>query len=100
MDENARRLLSTELMKLIEVRQVARRMEVEAAIEGLSDWKGREPAAFRVTSQTLVIWLKVDLFDSSIWVELDGKNWEVKTLDDVKLLVRKLRSDYHLRWFI
>lgn len=45
MDVNARRLLSTELMKLIEVRQVARRMEVEAAIEGLSDWKGSEQAA-------------------------------------------------------
>ena len=50
MDENARRLLSTELMKLIEVRQVARRMEVEAAIEGLSDWKeiGRASCRERV----------------------------------------------------
>ena len=100
MDVNARRLLATELMRLIEVRQVARRLEIEAAIEGLWDWQGSDQAAFRVRSQTVAIWLEVDLFGSSIRVELDGKKWEVRTVDDVMLLVGKLRSDYHLRLYI
>lgn len=100
MDENARRLLATELMRLIEVRQVARRLEIEAAIEGLCDWQGSDQAAFRVKSQNAEFWLEVDLFDTSTRAMFDGKVWEMKSVNDVKLLVRKLRSDYHLRWFI
>lgn len=100
MNESARRLLATELMRLIEVRQVARRLEIESAIDGLADGEGSDQAAFRVRSQTVAIWMEVELFDSSIRVEMDGKNWEVRSVDDVKLLVVRLQRDYHLRWYI
>lgn len=99
MEENARRFLATELFNLMEVRQVAKRLKIEAAIDGLADGKGGDQVAFSVRSQTVSFWHEVDLFDSSIRVELDGKSWEVRTMDDVMYLVVRLKREYHLRWY-
>lgn len=99
MDENARMLLATELRKLVELRQVARRLEIEAAIDGLADGQGSDQAAFRVKSQNAEFWLDVDLFDSSTRAMLDGKVWEMKTVNDVMVLVGRLQSGYHVRWY-
>ena len=100
MNENARRQLAIELMRLIEVRQVSKRLEVEAAIEGLRDWKGGDQIAFGVRSKNAEFWLEVDLFDSSTRAMLDGKVCELKTVNDVMVFVGRLQRAYHLRWYI